>query len=66
MFHDSGLELPRSFAVVRVVEEYAETATARGVALPRQLAPALDLAREIEAACPARPSIARWAATTTC
>jgi thiamine kinase-like enzyme len=46
-FHDSGLELSTEFDSFQVVEDYASTATSRGVTLPAELEEARDRARSI-------------------
>jgi thiamine kinase-like enzyme len=48
--HDSGAALPTKFDSFRVVEEYKETAAARGGEIPAAFDEAHDQAREIEAA----------------
>jgi thiamine kinase-like enzyme len=48
--HDSGADLPTSFDSFRVVEEYRETAAARGGEIPAAYDEAHDQAQEIEAA----------------
>ena len=49
-FHDSGLELSTRFDAFEVVEEYASTASSRGVALPPELEDARGRARSIREA----------------
>ena len=53
-FHDSG-PLPGEFDCFRIPESTAAHAQARGVAIPSAYAPAMECAREIEAAFAATP-----------
>jgi thiamine kinase-like enzyme len=48
--HQLGEPVPTSFDSFRIVETYAETASARGAEIPTAYAPAVDRARQIEAA----------------
>jgi thiamine kinase-like enzyme len=48
--HQLGEPVPTSFDSFRIVETYAETASARGAEIPTAYAPALDRAQQIEAA----------------